>query len=248
VLSAYSGLRMRLPRLRMNLFGRAQGLIADQPATLGDTSQVDEDVSIATEQQIYENMAYGLGIDLTDAENPLSEIVRTAILDFDPTRVLQTCSHMFLTLGHTGPGLLHFILAQQLRLPTLGAKVIHCCLHKYTRDGLTLDGTYGEFRSAYCDHCPDRSPRSPEWRYTHAWQLMQNELNKEFMGGSRRSTLPPTPPSPLPPPIPEPGNVCAACGLGFGDTGPPWWCGHCQTWFCSREACVQGHEKHPWPF
>jgi hypothetical protein len=226
----------------------AQGLITDQPATLGDTSQGDEDVSIATEQQIYENMAYGLGVNLTDAENPLSEIVRTAILDFDPTRVLQTCSNMFLTLGRTGPGLLHFILAQQLRLPTLGAKVIHCSLHKYTRDGLTLDGTYGEFRSAYCDHCPDRSPRSPEWRYTHAWQLMQNELNKEFMDGSRRSTLPPTPPSPLPPPIPEPGNVCAACGLGFGDTGPPWWCGHCQTWFCSREACVQGHEKHPWPF
>ena len=225
----------------------AQGLIANQPSTLGDTSPEDGDVSIATEQQIYENMAYGLGIDLTDAENPLSEIVRTAILDFDPTRVLQTCSHMFLTLGRTGPGLLHFMLAQQLQLPTLGSKVIHCSLYKYTRDGLTLDGTYQNFRTAYCDHCPDRSPRSPDWHYTHAWQLKQNEHNKEFMDGPRRSTYPPRPSPPPPPPIPEPGDHCAACGLGFGDTGPPWWCGRCQTWFCSREACVQGHEEHPWP-
>jgi hypothetical protein len=226
----------------------AQGLIANQPASLGDSAGMEGDVSIATEQQVYENMASALGIDPMDEENPLSEIVRTAIEDFDPTRVLQTCSHMFLTLGRTGPGLLHFILAQQLQLPTLRSKVIHCSLYKYTREGATLDGTYQNFRSAYCDHCPDRAPRDSDWHYTHAWQLKQNELNKEFMDGPRRSTYPPRPSPPPPPPIPDPGDRCAACGLGFGETGAPWWCGHCQTWFCSREACVQGHEKHPWPF
>ncbi|OJV40264.1 MAG: hypothetical protein BGO25_03725 [Acidobacteriales bacterium 59-55] len=226
----------------------AQGLIASQAATLGDTSPVEEDVSIATEQQIYENMAYGLGIDLSDAENPLSEMVCAAISDFDPTRVLQTCSHMFLTLGRTGPGLLHFLLAQQLQLPTLGTKVIHCNLHKYTRHGPTLDSTYDEFRSDYCDHCPDQAPRSSDWKYTHAWQLQQNEINKEFMVGPRRSTYSSRPPLPPAPSIPMPAGSCAACGLGFEDSGPPWWCGHCQTWFCSRQACVDSHEKHPWPF
>jgi hypothetical protein len=226
----------------------AQQVIAGQFATLTNDSQGDEDVSIATEQQVYENMASALGIDLADVENPLSEIVRTAILDFDPTRVLQTCSHMFLTLSRTGPGLLHYLLAQQLQLPTLGAKVIHCKLYQYTRDGLTLDETFQRFRTTYCDHCPDRSPRAPDWHYTHAWQLEQNEQNKEFMDGPRRPTYPPTPPPPPPPPIPLPGERCAACGLGFGDTGPSWWCGHCQTWFCQRETCVAGHTKHPWPF
>jgi hypothetical protein len=224
---------------------RTRAMLTDQSATLPNEAPDDEAIPVSMEQQIYENMASGLGIDLVDRGNPISEMVRTGIADFDPTRVLRDCSHMFVALSRRSPGFLYFMLAQQLQLPTMGAKVIHCTLHKCAREGLSLDETYQRFRKDYCDQCPDRSPRKPDWQYTHAWQLEQNEHNKEFMDGPRRPTQKPVPPAP---PIPQPGNACAACGLEFGDAGAPWWCGHCQTWFCQRQECIDGHEKHPWPY
>lgn len=97
----------------------------------------------------------------------------------------------------------------------MGAKVLYCSLHKYVREGLSLDETYERSRRDYCDQCPDRSPHAAGWQYTHAWQLEQNERNKEFMDGPRGAPRKPMPP---PPPIPMPGNTCAACGIEFGDT------------------------------
>jgi 3-deoxy-D-arabino-heptulosonate 7-phosphate (DAHP) synthase len=54
------------------------------------------------EQQIYRDMANALDYDLGDVNNPVSEMVRIGIDDFDPTRVLQDCEHMFLALGRQG--------------------------------------------------------------------------------------------------------------------------------------------------
>jgi len=39
-------------------------------------------------------------------------------------------------------------------LPTMGPKVLHCSLHKYTHVGMSLDETYEWFRRDYCDKCP----------------------------------------------------------------------------------------------
>lgn len=223
----------------------ARSMVANQRKSLANDTTADESVSVTTEQQVYENMASALGIDLSDIYNPITEMVLTGIADFDPTRVLRDCSHMFVTLSRRGPGLLYFMLAQQLQLPTMGAKIVYCTLHEYRSEGVSLDETYQRFRKDYCDQCPDRSPRDPGWQYTHEWQLEENERNKEFMAGPQQ---PPRRPIPPPPPIPQPGNVCAACGLEFADSGAPWWCGFCQTWFCQRKECVDGHVKHPWPY
>ena len=48
-----------------------------------------------------------------------------------------------------------------------------------------------------------------------------------------------------PPPIPQPGKVCASCGFEFTEEYGPWWCGHCQRWFCQRKECADQHPKHP---
>jgi hypothetical protein len=224
---------------------QTRAMLADQAVTLANEAESDEPIPISMEQEIYENMATGLGIDLADQDNPISEMVRIGIADFDPTRVLRDCTHLFVTLSRHGPGFLYFLISQQLQLPTMGAKVLYCSLHKYVREGLSLDETYEGFRRDYCDQCPDQLPHSPGWQYTHAWQLEQNERNKEFMDGPRRAPRKPMPP---PPPIPMPDKTCAACGLEFTEEFAPWWCGHCQTWFCQRKECLDRHEKHPWPF
>ena len=220
--------------------------IADQPATLGSDVPSDEPVSVATEQQVYRNMARALGIDLSNPSDPIAEMVNVGIADFDPTRVLRNCEHMFLTLGRQGHGMFHMILAQQLQLPTMGPKVVHCSLHKYTRNGMSLDETFERFRADYCDKCPDHKPRPQGWHYTHEWQLAENQANAEFMSGPKSATYDNKPVGPAPP-IPMPGNACASCGLDFAEQ-PAWWCGFCQTWFCQRPECRKTHPEHPHPF
>jgi hypothetical protein len=223
----------------------AKERIADQPATLGPEELSDEPMPMPMEQQVYENMASAMGIDLSDAENPFSQMVKTGIDDLDPTRVLRNCTHMFVTLSQRGHNFFHMALAQQLQLPTMGAKVIHCTKHKYTRVGMSFDETYELFKTDYCDKCPDRQPRPTDWQYTHEWQQGENERNKVFMRGPRAETHERKLIGP-PPPIPMPGESCAACGLDFAGL-PPWWCGFCQTWFCQRQDCTDTHPKHPFP-
>jgi hypothetical protein len=220
--------------------------IADQPETLGSEVPSTEPISVAMEQQIYRNMANALGIDLSDANDPIAEMVNVGIADFDPTRVLRNCEQMFVTLGRQGHGMFHLILAQQLQLPTMGPKVVHCSLHKYTRTGMSLDDTYERFRTDYCDKCPDQKPRPQDWQYTHEGQLAENQANAEFMSGPRSATYDHKPVGPAPP-IPMPGNTCASCGLDFVEQ-PAWWCGFCQTWFCKRSECTKTHPEHPHPF
>jgi hypothetical protein len=144
-------------------------------------------------------MAASLGIDLGNPEDLFAGMVKIGIDDLDPTRVLRDCRHLFLTLSRHSPGFFQLSIAHQLQLPTMGAKVLHCALHKYTREGTTLDGVYSEFRTDYCSQCPDRIPRAGDWQYSHQWQLAENERNQEFMSGPRRPTRRPLPPPPPPP-------------------------------------------------
>jgi len=46
-------------------------------------------------KQIYENLATGLGIDVTDLQDARARWVRLAIDDLDPTRVLKHCEYTF---------------------------------------------------------------------------------------------------------------------------------------------------------
>ena len=172
-----------------NIRDWARALIADQSSTLGGETLTDEPLPMPMEQQVYQNMASALGIDLSDSNDLISQMVKVGIDDLDPTRVLRDCAHMFCTLSRRGHNFIHFMLAQQLQLPTMGAKVLHCTLHKYTRVGLSFDETYERFLHDYCDKCPDRTPRPADWQYTHEWQQGEEDRNKIMDGPRRRRTL-----------------------------------------------------------
>lgn len=177
-------------------WGRAT--FADQARHLMGEELPGDIYKVPVEQQIYENMASALGIDVADPENPFAEMVKIGIDDLDPTRVLKDCDHLFVTLSRRGPGLIPLLIALQLQLPTMGAKILHCTLHRYTGEGATLDGTYRRFQEDYCSKCPDKSPRANDWQYSPEWQEAENERNKEFMAGPRRPTHNPLPPPPPP--------------------------------------------------
>jgi hypothetical protein len=128
-----------------------------------------------THRQVYENMATSLGVNLNDVNDPISNIIQIGINDLDPSRILKNCEHFFVTLSARG------LVAEILALPTAGHKVLHCDLHEYAIEGLTLDKTYQSFKKRYCDRCPDCLPRQSDWRYSEEWQQEENKKHVEYM-------------------------------------------------------------------
>jgi hypothetical protein len=164
-----------------------------QAGRMGGAEQPGDVFRGREEEQIIENMAFALGVDLTDPRDEMGQLVRLGIADMNPGRVLKNCEHLFVSLGARG------FFSELLGLPTMGQKVVHCPLHNYSMRGMSLDVTYGSFKHRYCDDCPDASPRAPDWEYTPEWQQVENERHREYMehsaGFSRRSfPLPPLPP------------------------------------------------------
>lgn len=136
-----------------------------------------------TEQQIYENMAAGAGIDLSDVNDPIAEAIRIGIADLNPERVLRKCEHIFITLGPAGP------VSIRMRLPTADRKLLHCTKHRYSVENAKLDDGYEDLRQRYCATCLDGSPRSADWRYSDEWQQRENQRNAkvaERLGITRR--------------------------------------------------------------
>ena len=101
--------------------------------------------------------------------------MKIGIADLDPSRILVNCEHIFITLGS------HGLVAELLDMPTAGRKIIHCDLHRYAIQGLSLDRAYGSFKKKFCDGCSDGVPRSPNWQYSEEWQQIENERHMEFM-------------------------------------------------------------------
>jgi hypothetical protein len=54
-------------------------MIADQASTLGGETPTDEPIPMPMEQQVYENMASALGIDLSNTDDLVSEMVKVGI-------------------------------------------------------------------------------------------------------------------------------------------------------------------------
>lgn len=129
--------------------------------------------------QIIQNIATGLGIDISDENSPLVRGLKIAARDDSPERILTTCEHILVSLGATGP------VARQIRMlfgiSTAGSKVVHCTLHNFHLEGRDQDAAYAEFRCTYCDSCPDRKPRPVGWRYVGDVRKQIEGKNHEFV-------------------------------------------------------------------
>lgn len=129
----------------------------------------------STYRQIYENMASALGINLSNPDDPISQLVQLGLNDLDPTRILVNCEHIFITMGAQG------MVAEILDMPTAGHKVLRCDLHECAIEGLSLDNTYHLFKQRFCTKCSDCSPRPSTWKHSEKWQEEENKRHLEYM-------------------------------------------------------------------
>jgi len=124
---------------------------------------VDGDYQGDTIWQIIQNIATGLGIDISDESSPLVRGLKIAARDDSPEHILKNCEYLLVSLGAMGP--IARRIQRTFNISTAGSKVVHCTLHNFHVEGKEQDAAYAEFKRTYCDSCPDRKPRPDDWHY-----------------------------------------------------------------------------------
>ncbi len=120
-------------------------------------------------EPLIRKMALAVGIDIDDPRSPYADAIRVGIKDYNPGRVLRDCEQLFINIESVG------IPGQMLGLQTAGVKCIRCLKHGHRTGGFELDQFYSFFKAQHCDKCPDRTPRPPDWKWSHNWQRTQDE-------------------------------------------------------------------------
>jgi Domain of unknown function (DUF4365) len=129
--------------------------------------------------QIIQNMATGLGIDISDENSPLVRGLKIAARDDSPERVLKNCEHLLVSLGAMGPIARRIVSA--FNISTAGSKVVHCTLHNFHVEGKEQDVAYADFKRTYCDSCPDRKPRPDDWQYIGEVRTQIEAEHRDFV-------------------------------------------------------------------
>lgn len=129
--------------------------------------------------QIIQNMATGLGIDISDENSPLVRGLKIAARDDSPERILKNCEHLLVSLGAMGPIARRIVSA--FNISTAGSKVVHCTLHNFHVEGKEQDAAYADFKRTYCDSCPDRKPRPDDWQYIGEVRTQIEAEHRDFV-------------------------------------------------------------------
>ena len=103
---------------------------------------VEGDYHGDTAWQIFQNMATGLGIDISNENDPMVRGLRIAAKDDSPERVLATCEHILVSQGAMGPTARR--IQRLFNVSNAASEVVHCTLHDFHVEGRELDTAYAE--------------------------------------------------------------------------------------------------------
>ncbi|PST66808.1 hypothetical protein AYI74_10715 [Shewanella algae] len=143
------------------------------------------DLSVEEQKKFFTDMAKNLGMDPDDPDNECGRFVKIGLDNYDPSGVVKNCVNMFV---HYKPG---GIIAQQLRMHSLGGGLMICLKHGYaTGTGALLSEAYSRpevpeplqgFKQRYCDSCCDCKAREDSWEWSLKWQFEESEKHRELI-------------------------------------------------------------------
>lgn len=138
----------------------------------------------ATKRQAYENIAHGVGIDIS-SDQPLARFLRDAIEDaeLDPTSVYARCEHLLTDFGPLHPA------GQSMALTTACLKIVYCGRHGHAVRGPSLVRSLDTFERKYCDGCADRCARSQGWSYSAAWWNQERDRREKLLDAMFREDM-----------------------------------------------------------
>jgi hypothetical protein len=116
-------------------------------------------------------MATAMGVDLTNENDEVAQIINIGLRDLNPERVLKNCQHLFLQVGGGG------VPAQMLGLQTAGFKTLFCTKFGHGWEALELDGAYSLMHKEHCEKCKVCEPHPASWKWNREWQEQQNKFH-----------------------------------------------------------------------
>lgn len=150
--------------------------LRDLVKELGEKKADVTELSMDELRDYYAVRAAELGINLSDPNDDIAEIVQIGLDDLDPTRVSKNCKHIHVMTTSYG------MPAEMLGLPSAGSKRIICLKHGHSIETLKLDIAYDSFKQRRpwdsegirCENCPDTTPHSENWQWSHEWDKLQH--------------------------------------------------------------------------
>jgi hypothetical protein len=148
--------------------------IAKHKTTFMERSDPDSEIDFFTSR------AKQMGFKIDDPEDVMGRIIKQGLLDYNPERVIKNCEHLIMIASRSVG-----IPAMMVGLYSAAMKYLVCLKKNHVMGGWRLDEIYnskplGGFQSEFCKDCQDCKPRSPEWKWTSAWQEEQIELHKDL--------------------------------------------------------------------
>ena len=156
--------------------GEVQSSLRKLVEEVQEDSRAQAKPSMAELRAYFAQQAAALGVNLSDPDDEIAQVVRIGLADLDPTRVLKNCQHIYVvTTWHGMP-------AEMLGLPTAGFKRIVCLRHGHSVEALSLDGAYATFSEVApwakdeicCQNCPDKVSHPEKWEWTEEWNIRQH--------------------------------------------------------------------------
>lgn len=143
------------------------------------------ETSIEEQKKFFAYMAKNLGMDPDDPASREGQLVAIALANYDPTDIIGHCEHMFVDYRPGG------MIAQQLRMHSLGMSIMTCLKHKHAGgtgnllidafDGSKRLGSAFGFKQRHCDKCSDCLPRSDGWVWNLKWQKEERAKHIEWL-------------------------------------------------------------------
>ncbi|MDA8490711.1 hypothetical protein, partial [Kluyvera sp. Awk 3] len=138
------------------------------------------------EIEFFTSRAKQLGFKIDDPDDEMGQIIKQGLLDYNPERVVKNCEHLIMFASRSLG-----IPARMVGLYSASMKYLVCTKKKHIMGGWKLDDIYhfnpiGGFKEEFCKNCQDNCPRSPDWKWTSAWQEEQNEIHKELLAPLER--------------------------------------------------------------
>lgn len=133
------------------------------------------------EIEAFRARALALGFNVDDPDDEMGQVIGQGLVDYNPERVVRDCESLVMIPTHALG-----VPAQMVGLPSAGMKWLYCLKMGHAMAGWRLDDIYtapipgAGFKSAHCESCEFRQPRSTDWKWTSKWQANLAEEHNEI--------------------------------------------------------------------
>jgi hypothetical protein len=137
-------------------------IIEEKPNPYKIDEDFQENLSTSELQNLIITSLEYQGIDF-NSKDEITEAILLGIKDANPEKYHKFCSNIYIVYVTTSP------LGRSIALTSLGRKMIYCSEKNVLIVGISLEESFLQFKSQYCENCEMINPRDSNWQCKVGW-------------------------------------------------------------------------------